>query len=142
MLYQLGNVQFSLWPLNVTEIAHNTESSFAEKAVVGRRPPLEFVGEGAEAYCLRAILFPERLGGLSSLDTLQSQRQSGASFPFMRGDGAALGYFVIERVMERSSYLGAQGVGRVIEVDIEIKRDDNGAASAAAGLASAILSLF
>jgi phage tail protein len=140
MLYQLGNVQFEIWPLNMQEVDRGTEATFAEKPVVGRRPPLEFVGEGPEVYSLRAVLFPERLGGLSTLDTLQSQKQSGRAYPFMRGDGRALGHFVIERVHERSTYIGADGVGRVIEVDIEIKRDDGNSGSGFS-LAS-IFSLF
>jgi hypothetical protein len=41
---------------------------------------------------------------------------------------------------ERSTYIGADGVGRVIEVDIEIKRDDGNSGSGFS-LAS-IFSLF
>ena len=40
----------------------------------------------------------------------------------MRGDGAQMGWVVIEKVDERSTYLDAKGVGQVIEIDISVKR--------------------
>ena len=39
----------------------------------------------------------------------------------MRGDGAVLGWFVIEKVKEKSTYLDAAGVGRQIEFDISMQ---------------------
>ena len=43
---------------------------------------------------------------------------------FVRGDGAPLGWFCVERAREQSTYLDARGVGKVIEVDITLKRAD------------------
>ncbi len=43
----------------------------------------------------------------------------------MRGDGALMGWVVIEKVTERSTYLDAKGVGRVIDVDIHVKRSSS-----------------
>ena len=40
----------------------------------------------------------------------------------MRGDGAQMGWVVIEKVAERSSYLDAKGIGRVVDVDITVRR--------------------
>lgn len=139
MLCQLGGVQFEIWPLNALEIGHDGAAAFAEKAVLGRRPPLEFVGEGPEIYRVRARLFPAKFGGLSSLAALSAQRRTGGAFPFMRGDGAALGWFVIEAINERSTYLDARGVGQVIEVEIVLRRSDQVAGSANIG---SMLSLF
>jgi hypothetical protein len=49
--------------------------------VLERRPPLEFVGEGAETYRVQAKLFPAQFGGLSSLSALyQRRRMDGESF--------------------------------------------------------------
>jgi phage protein U len=33
-----------------------------------------------------------------------------------------MGWVVIERVSERASYLDAEGIGRVIDVDISVRR--------------------
>lgn len=139
MLYQLGGTQFVVTAPNVHEVAHDGEASFAEKSVMGRRPPLEFVGEGPESHTLQGKLFPERLGGLSSLSGLHSQRKAGKPLPLMRGDGTPLGWYVIERISERSSKLGPRGVGREIDVDITLKRSDPPSASSIFSIISGLI---
>ncbi|MBI1649886.1 phage tail protein [Hyphomicrobium sulfonivorans] len=124
MLAQLGGTTFEVAPMNFHELSRDAAADFAEKAVMGRRPPLEFVGEGPETRTITCRLFPAKFGGLSSLEGLHKQRASGKAQPFMRGDGAALGWFVIERISERDSYIDAHGVGQIVEVDISIKRSD------------------
>ena len=42
----------------------------------------------------------------------------------MRGDGAVMGWVVILDVTETSTYLDPKGVGKVIAVDISVKRCD------------------
>jgi phage protein U len=51
-------------------------------------------------------------------------RKSGLPQYLMRGDGVPLGWMAVERVSEKSSYLDAKGVGRVVEVSISLKRAD------------------
>jgi hypothetical protein len=41
MLMVLGPVRFEVWPLNATDYGHGHEAFFAEKPVLGTRPPLE-----------------------------------------------------------------------------------------------------
>lgn len=122
MLMVLGPVQFEVWPFNATDYEHGHESAFAEKPVLGARPPLEWVGEGPETWTIKARIFPRRFGGLEDLKKLAAARASGWPQYLMRGDGAQMGWVVIERVQERSTYLDAKGVGQVIEVDISVKR--------------------
>lgn len=124
MLAQLGGTTFEVAPMNFHELSRDAAADFAEKAVMGRRPPLEFVGEGPETRTITCRLFPAKFGGLSSLEGLHKQRASGKPQPFMRGDGANMGWFVIERIAERDTYIGPQGVGQVVEVDISLKRSD------------------
>lgn len=122
MLMVLGPVQFEVWPFNATDYEHGHESAFAEKPVLGARPPLEWVGEGPETWTIKARIFPRRFGGLDDLKKLAAARGSGRPQYLMRGDGAQMGWVVIEKVQERSTYLDAKGVGQVIEVDISVKR--------------------
>jgi len=122
MLMVLGPIQFEVWPFNATEYEHGHETSFAEKPVLGTRPPLEWVGDGPEVWMLHARIFPRRFGGLEDLKKLAQARASGKPQYLMRGDGAQMGWVVIEKVDERSTYLDAKGVGQVIEVDISVKR--------------------
>ena len=139
MLMALGPVTFEIAPFNPQKTDRTTSASWAEKSVIGRRPPLEFTGDGPETIKIAAKLFPEKFGGLSSLATLDTMRASGVPHFLMRGDGTPLGWFVVEQVAEKSSYLDAHGVGRSIEVDIVCKRAD---APGAEGYMAALLSLI
>ena len=58
------------------------------------------------------------------MQSLQGQQSSGLPMPFMRGDGTALGWFVIEKIAERATHLDRHGVGQVIELDVTVKRSD------------------
>ncbi|MDC7784752.1 phage tail protein [Rhodoplanes sp. TEM] len=139
MLYALGPVAFEVLPVNVTEVSRETSASFVEKPVVGRRPPLEFTGDGPENMRLSVKLFPEKFGGLSSLSSFDTMRISGVPWVLARGDGANLGWFVVEKASERSTYLGPNGIGKIVEVDLSLKRAD---APSAGGYMSALLSLI
>lgn len=139
MLYALGPVTFEVAPVNITDVDRETQGSYVEKPVVGRRPPLEFVGDGPETVRLTVKLFPQKFGGLSSLSSFDTMRKSGTPFVLARGDGANLGWFVVEKASERSTYLDRSGVGKVIEVGLDLKRAD---APSAGGYMSALLSLF
>lgn len=139
MLYALGPLTFEIAPVNAHEINRATEANYVAKPVVGRRPPLEFTGDGPEEITVSAKLFPQKFGGLSSLAMLDRMRQSGMPHVFVRGDGMPLGWFCVDRVREQSSYLDARGVGKVIEVEIALKRADP---PGAAGYMSALLSLL
>jgi uncharacterized protein len=122
MLMTLGPIKFEVYPFNATEYGHDHETTFVEKPVLGARPPLEWVGEGAEGWSIIAKIFPHRFGGLGDLKKLYQARAAGRPLYLMRGDGAQMGWVVIDRVSERSGYLDARGIGRVIEVDISVRR--------------------
>ena len=122
MLMALGPVRFEVYPVNTNDYDHSHETSFVEKPVVGARPPLEWVGDGSETWTIKAKLYPHKFGGLGDLSKLYQARASGRPQYLMRGDGAQMGWVVIEKVTERSSYLDRHGVGKVIDVDIAVKR--------------------
>lgn len=122
MLMKLGPITFAVHPFNVVGYSHMHETPFAEKAVVGARPILEWVGSGPETWTIQAKLFPAKFGGAENLQKLYQARESGRPQYLVRGDGKPMGWVVIERVSEKSSYLGAKGVGQIIEVDIDLKR--------------------
>lgn len=139
MLAQLGATTFEIAPFNMHATSHETGSDFAEKSVMGRRPPIEFVGEAPESWTVQGRLYPAKFGGLSNLETLQRQRKSGSALPFVRGDGVVQGWVVIEKIAERSSYLDGDGVGQVIEIDIALKRSDPPGAGAIYSIISGLI---
>lgn len=124
MLMLIGAVAVEVWPFNATETSRDTGGDYVEKPVMGRRPPLEFVGEASETINVTARLFPAKLGGLGNLAMLDAMRRSGIPQYVMRGDGFPLGWMAVVSVSERSSHLDVNGVGQVIDVDINLKRSD------------------
>jgi len=124
MLMVLGALTFKVWPFNPTGTGSDSGGEYVEKPVMGRRPPLEFVGDASEDFTISVRLFPAKLGGLGSLDQLHTIRKSGIPQYLMRGDGVPLGWFVVTNVSEQSSYLDARGVGQQIDVEITLRRAD------------------
>jgi phage protein U len=139
MLMQLGGLQFMVAPFNAHELDQKTGADFAEHPVLGRPPAPEFVGEATEEIDIHGKLYPQRLGGLSELATLQAMSRSGESYFFMRGDGVPMGWFNIHSMHVKSTYLDAAGVGRVIDFNAKLKRAD---APGAGGIFGLLLSLF
>lgn len=119
---KLGKVQFEIEPFNATEYDHAHSAAFVEKPVLGAAMPLEWVGQGSETWSIKAKLFPHRFGGLNDLKKLYQMRAAGKPVYLMRGDGRQMGWVVIETVTERSTYLDRDGVGKIIDVDISVKR--------------------
>jgi len=122
MLMMIGPVRFEIAPLNAIGFGHAHEAGFAEKPVLGTRPPLEFVGAGPESWTINARLFPHKFGGLGDLERLAQARASGMPQYMMRGDGSLMGWVVITQVSEKWSYLDAKGIGRVVDVTISVQR--------------------
>lgn len=122
MLMMIGPVKLQIAPLNATAVGHNHQTAYVEKPVMGAMPPVEWVGEGAETWTITAKLFPERFGGMGDLRLLQEARRSGLPQYMMRGDGALMGWVVIESVDEQSTYLNGGGVGKVIDISIGLRR--------------------
>jgi phage protein U len=58
----------------------------------------------------------------------------------MRGDGAVFGWYVIEKMTDKHSYLDVAGVGRMIEFEIELVKSPN--AASVASMISTLASLF
>ncbi len=139
MLMMVGGVQFMIAPLNIHGHQRESATDYVEKPIVGARQPLEYVGEGQDTVSLFGRLFPKRFGGLTGLIALQAARVSGFPQFVIRGDGIPLGWFVIDHIAERQTYLDVDGVGQVIEFDIILRRDT---IPGAAGYFSSIMSMF
>lgn len=122
MLMMLGALRIEIAPFNVHEITETGETDYAVKPVVGTEQPIEFVGEAMNSISLSGRLFPHELGGLDELELLRQMRMSGKPQYLMRGDGTPYGWFAILGVQSRSSFLSQHGIGKQIEVSINLRR--------------------
>lgn len=137
-LFQFGLVTFTVYPLNVSEVTHMTQTDWARKEVAGSQIFREWVGENDEEISLRGKVFPKffeqqgsllatrnmvnRGNGMGHLDTLDEYRRYGRAQLLMRGDGVKLGWFVIERLSRGHGYLDEHGIGQQIEFDATFVR--------------------
>jgi phage tail protein len=117
MLYQWGTLQFDMQPFNIHEADHMTDSDWARKEIAGAAVYREWVGEGDEEITLRGRVFPHRLGGLTELEILESFRRAGQAEQLIRGDGFVLGWYVLERLARSHRFLGADGIGQLIQFE-------------------------
>lgn len=125
MLMQLGSVTFEVWPFNTHAISRDTAADFAAKETMNNMRPREFMGEGDETLNISGRIFPKKDQGgeaLGTLDTLQRMRSSGTAQIVVRGDGRNMGWFLIQSVSEKSSFLASDGVGQVVEFDVSLVR--------------------
>ena len=139
MLMLIGPVKFKVAPFSLHETTHGHGARFAVKPVIGGRQPLEYTGDDAETWNISARLFPQKFGGESALTMLAVMRRSGLPQYMMRGDGLLMGWVAVTSVTERSSYLDASGVGKMIEVDLSLTRTQ---APTAAGYYDGLKNLF
>lgn len=121
-IFTLGALRIAVHPFNVHAVSESGEAEFAVKPVVGREPPLEYVGAGGNEVQLSGRLFPAALGGLDELEILTQMRESGRPQYLMRGDGKPYGWHAILSHSADMSYLDAHGVGKQIDISIHLRR--------------------
>ena len=140
MLYQLGAFNFDVFPVNVETVERQVGADYAVKDIVGAMRPREFTGEADDRVKLSGRLFPQRLGGGAGIGALQALARNGEPQLLIRGDGDVLGWYLIEQVTDKHSFLDVAGVGRMIELDIELVKTPLRAS--VAGMIATIASLF
>lgn len=139
MLFMVGALQLDVLSFNPQKTQREAGGEYVEKPVLGIRPPLEHVGEASETFTIDAKIHPEKFGGMGGLALLDQMRRSGVAQYVMRGDGTPVGWCVVEKVSEGGSFLNAHGIGRVIDVQITLKR---AGAPQGAGYVASIIGMF
>lgn len=119
-----GQLQFEVYPVNIHELDHLTDTDWARKEVLGAAIYREWVGENDEEITIRGRLFPYRLGGLSELDLFEAYRRAGMAEQLLRGTNPAtnLGWYVCERLARSHRFLGGDGVGQQINFEATFAR--------------------
>jgi phage protein U len=133
----LGPVVFNLVS-NLTAHEKEQSSAFAKHEVVGSAPVYEAMGDGEGSFSLSGVIHPEHFGGMGTLSTLEAARAAEIPLPLMRGDFTPLGWVLIDKLKEESSYLNGVGIGREIRFTVSLIR----VGTPDFGMASSILRLF
>ena len=139
ILYQVGSISFEPYPMALMTYTRTATADFAAKDLLGTLKNREAVGEGDTKLSFSGCITPYHFGGLENLDVLDAMRVAQDPFPVMRGDGAYLGWFVLEEVEETHEAILDEGVGQKIGVRISITKVPDPSADAQN---SSLLSLF
>jgi phage tail protein len=124
-MYQWGPLAFEVWPLNVHEFDHETDTDWAQKEIAGSAIFREWVGENDENIYFRGKVFPYRIGGMSELELMEANRRQGIAQALIRSggnEGTHLGWYVIEKLVRAHKFLSSEGVGQVIEFEAVFTR--------------------
>ena len=125
LLYQWGTaITFEVWPLNVYEFDHETDTDWAEKEIAGAAIWREWVGENNETIYFRGRLFPYRIGGFSEIEMFEAARRNGVAGLLMRGGNPStkLGWFVCEKLVRSNTFLSGEGIGQQIAFEAQLTR--------------------
>ncbi len=124
LLYQWGPLQFTVWPLNVHEFDHETDTDWAQKEIAGAAIYREWVGENDENIYFRGKLFPYRIGGMAEIEIFEANRRAGLAQLLLRGGnpGTKLGWFVCEKLVRSNTFLSGEGLGQQIAFEAQLAR--------------------
>lgn len=124
-LYQWGpRIQFQVFPLNVYEFDHETDTDWAQKEIAGAAIYREWVGENDENLYFRGKLFPYRIGGVNEIEVFEATRRAGLAQKLTRGSNPtyALGWYVCEKLVRSNTFLSGEGVGQQIAFEAQLTR--------------------
>jgi phage protein U len=136
-LFVWGSVLFKVYPLNILQVEHHTETDWSKKEIAGAASYREWVGENDENITLTGKVFPHYMarrmkrpgnptdpavGGLRALDMLDNMRRLGQAHTLVRGDGWHFGWFVIENMRRGHTELHLDGIGQQIDFTASFQR--------------------
>ena len=87
VMYSWGPLQFKIWPLNIHEFDHETDTDWAQKEIAGSAIFREWVGENDENLYFRGKLFPYRIGGMAEMELMEATRRRGIALALIRATG-------------------------------------------------------
>jgi phage protein U len=138
MLLSIGPVVFDQ-ANNLTDYERTTAQDFARKDIIGARKAFEAVGPGDDTFTFTGALFPDHLGGRSSLAVLRAMAAEQSPQLVVWGDGGLEGWVVVTELREHGTYLRRDGRARQIETTVTCQRCDQ---PAAGDLFAALISLL
>lgn len=124
-LMTLGLFVFDLPTLAYHQLQRRTTWRHATSERVGARAAGQFVGPGDDDITLTGMLAPIAFGDPGSLDDLRAMGDSGQAWPLVDGAGRVYGAFVITGLDETQRSIMDNGVARISDFTLSLKRMDD-----------------
>ena len=122
VMIALGDYRFSLDTAAYDALTRETGWRWPPAESIGGRPIPQYLGPGAEKIELSGTIFPSFRSGLGQLDEMRAEAEKGKPLHLVDGHGIVRGRYVITRVMETQSMLGARGEPKEMKFVLELHR--------------------
>lgn len=132
MLMSLGLFAFSNDDLSYAQLQRRSSWRHPTNDRVGARAAGQYAGPGDDIVTMTGLLAPGVIGRAGALDDLRELADQGEAWPLVDGAGYVYGVFVITDLDETQRAIFADGVPRVSDFTLSLKRMDDSVAEDAA----------
>ena len=122
VMIALGGYRFSLDTAAYDTLTRETGWRWSMAERLGSLPAVQYAGPGSEKVELSGTIYPHFRGGLAQLDAMRAEADKGQPLRLVDGRGLYWGLYVITRVSETQSLLGARGEPRRVNFVLELQR--------------------
>lgn len=124
MLMSLGLFAFSNDDLSYAQLQRRTSWRHPTNDRIGARAAGQYAGPGDDIVTMSGLLAPGVIGRAGALDDLRELADQGEAWPLVDGAGYVYGVFVITDLDETQRAIFADGVPRVSDFTLSLKRLD------------------
>lgn len=127
MMMTYGTFVFSLSTAAYEQLQRQMTWRHASSERLGARPARQYVGPGDDSISLQGTLVAELVGDLQVLDTLRELGDQGKPQALVEGSGRVYGAYLLVGLSETRKEFFHDGTPRLIEFQMQLERDDDGA---------------
>lgn len=120
----LGLFAFSNDDLSYAQLQRRTSWRHPTNDRIGARAAGQYAGPGDDIVTMSGLLAPGVIGRAGALDDLRELADQGEAWPLVDGAGYVYGVFVITDLDETQRAIFADGVPRVSDFTLSLKRLD------------------
>lgn len=132
MMMTYGTFVFSLSTAAYEQLQRQMTWRHASSDRLGARPARQYVGPGDDTITLQGTIAAELVGDLQVLDTLRELGDQGKPQALVEGGGRVYGAYLLVSLSETRKEFFPDGTPRLIEFQMQLERDDDGATEAVA----------
>lgn len=132
MMMTYGTFVFSLSTAAYEQLQRQMTWRHASSDRLGARPARQYVGPGDDTITLQGTIAAELVGDLQVLDTLRELGDQGKPQALVEGSGRVYGAYLLASLSETRKEFFPDGTPRLIEFQMQLERDDDGATEAVA----------
>ncbi|MCU1064322.1 phage tail protein [Stenotrophomonas maltophilia] len=131
MMMSYGTFVFSLPTAAYEQLQRQMSWRHASSERLHARPARQYVGLGEDTISLQGVIAGELAANLDVLDELRALADEGKPQALVEGTGRVYGAYLLVSLNETRKELFADGTPRLIEFQMQLERDDDGAAAEA-----------